>query len=108
LIGLSGNEGHQQSRANCREQETQQSARPREKETLGQELAYEPRSTGAERQAHRDLLLTRGRPSQQQIGHVEARDQQHERHDGHQNQERLGKLAPDLTEPLRSGIDAQP
>src|SRR5262249_60945925 len=43
-------------------------------------LAYEAIAGSAYRQADRDLPLPRGRPAQQQPGHIAARDEKHEPH----------------------------
>ncbi len=45
--------------------------------------------TGAERRAHRHLLLPRDRADQQQVGDVDARDQQHDARRAEQNPQRL-------------------
>ena len=56
---------------------------------LGQQLRDDAQRGGAERGAHRNLALARLRARQQQVGDVDARDQQHERH-GHAE----GRSAP--------------
>ena len=50
----------------------------------------------AERGAQRHLVLTRGRARQQQVRHVGARDEQHERHRAHERDERRPRVLDDV------------
>ena len=45
---------------------------------LGEELAQQPAARGSQGRADGDLLLPRLGPRQQQVGHVDAGDQQHQ------------------------------
>ena len=62
--------------------------RDRQEHALGQQLSGEAAAAGAERRPHRQFLLPRQRPRQQQVGDVGARDQQHESHRRAQHDER--------------------
>ena len=53
-------------------------AAEREQHALGQRLPGEAQAAGAERRAYRHLALARRRFGEQQVGHVDARDEQHE------------------------------
>ncbi len=60
---------------------SRQSARAadaREDEALGEQLAHEPRASGAERGADRELAVARGRPREQEVGDVGAGNEEHE------------------------------
>ena len=51
------------------------------------------RATGAERNADRNLPLTRGHTGQQQVGDISARDQQHRPNSSQQHPRREPRLA---------------
>jgi hypothetical protein len=51
----------------------------REQEALGQQLTYQPRAIPAERRAHRELRQPGHAPSEEQIGEVDAREQEQQR-----------------------------
>ena len=53
-------------------------AAEREQDALGQRLPGETQAAGAERRAYRHLALARRRFGEQQVRHVDARDEQHE------------------------------
>ena len=61
----------------------------REQQALDQQLPRDHPSRGAERQPDGELVLARGGLRHQQIGHVGARNQEHERDDGKEHEERL-------------------
>ena len=71
-------------------------AQEREHAALDHELTKQPRRPCAERRAHRDLLLTRLRPADQQVRDVGAGDQEHEDHRGHQRRHDRLELAEQL------------
>ena len=60
-----------------REHGSQRAADQREHQALGDELPEDAPAAGADRQAHRDLALSRGAADEQQAGDVRAHDQQH-------------------------------
>ena len=78
------------------EQQTCGTARGREQQALGEELADESSAPGAERRAHRELAMTRRRAREQQIRHVRARDEQHESHRDEQDEQRRPHVAGQL------------
>ena len=56
-----------------------------QQKTLRQHLADQPAATRAHRQPDRDLPMPPGGPRQQQVGHIGARDQQHQGGNRHQH-----------------------
>ena len=80
------------------------SAAAGEHEALGEHLADEPPAAAAERRAHRQLPLARGRAHEQQVRDVGARDQQHERHRPHQREDRGPHVGDEV---LVHRLDAQ-
>ena len=54
----------------------------REHDALGEQLADDAPTAGADRQPHADLALARGAAREQQVGDVGARDQQDDEHRG--------------------------
>src|SRR5215470_18294050 len=63
---------------------------------LGQALPDHPCAAGAERDARRELAVTRDRPGQHQARDVHAGDEQHQRHGAQQQPERRAHVADDL------------
>jgi hypothetical protein len=59
-----------------REKDSQKTAGQAEQETLAQELAHQPPSSGAERHAHSHLLPPFGCPGEQQIRQIRAGNQE--------------------------------
>src|SRR6516225_2942173 len=66
------------------EYEAEDSAKEAEQNALGEQLADQPHTPGTKRDADRNLLPANARAGKKQIGHVGTGDEQHERHDGHQ------------------------
>ena len=64
-----------------------QSAHDTQQDALGQELADEPGPARTQRRPDRQLPAPGQRPRQDQVGHVRAGDEQHERHGAHQHQQ---------------------
>ena len=80
--------GHiEQSHAPRRQAETQNAAQDREQHALDEQLPDDAPAAGAQGDTHRDFARSLGGTRQQQIGHVRARDQQHERDGAHQREE---------------------
>ena len=67
--------GGDQTRAPEREQDSQRGAQRGQQDALGQQLTNERGAAGAERHAHRHLLLPRRCAHEQQIGDIGAGDQ---------------------------------
>ncbi len=66
---------------------------------LGEQLADDPKPSGAKRGAYRDLSMADRGAGEQQIGDVRAGDQEHERHGAHHREDRrvahrLGSSSP--------------
>ena len=55
---------------------TSDAAKQEEQQTLGQKLTDEARSLRAQRQANRDLTTSRAGPGEQEIGDVDATDEE--------------------------------
>ena len=64
--------------APLRHEQPARAAAEREEHALGQRLSGETQAAGAERRAYRHLALARRRFGEQQVGHVDARDEEHE------------------------------
>ena len=68
-----------------RDHDAGQPAEPGQQHALRHELAGQPHRSRAQRDAHRGLALPRGRPGQQEVGHVEAAGEQDQAHRAEQN-----------------------
>ena len=80
-----------------RQEHAEHGARPGEHDALDQHLPDDAAAAAADRRPHRDLAPTLGRPDQQQVRDVGARDQQHEP-DGTKEGEQGGpRVAHDIT-----------
>ncbi len=80
-----------------RQEHAEHGARPGEHGALDQHLRDDAAAAAADRGPHRDLASTLGRPDQQQVRDVGARDQQHEP-DGAEEGEQSGpRVAHDIT-----------
>ena len=64
-----------------------------EHQAFGQHLAHQPAALGAQRGAQADLALARGAARQQQVGDVDAGDEQHQRDRADQREQRRPELA---------------
>ena len=78
------------------EDETSDPANRRQHDSFGQHLPHEPPLPGAERRPDRQLATPSGRPHQEQIRDVGARNQQHEQHAALQDQQRRAHVADQL------------
>ena len=74
----------------CHEQ-SESGARAAQYDTLGEQLADEPPSAGAEREPHGHFTASRAGPRQQQVRDVHRRNEQQQRDDRHQHPERGGE-----------------
>ncbi|HEY6214273.1 MAG TPA: hypothetical protein VIW45_18390 [Vicinamibacterales bacterium] len=83
-----GTERGEQGDAPVREQKSAGAAERREQEAFGQQLADDTIAAGAERRTNRNLAFASGTACEQQVCHVGARDQQHERHGAGEEQQR--------------------
>ena len=84
-VGPSRQSAEQELEPEVSQEYSHDTAQKAQQHTFGEKLADQPRAARAQRQADRQFLLARRRPRQQQVGHVRARDQQH---DSHHNGER--------------------
>ena len=75
--------GDQGFEAAIRDEQAERRAQQAEEHALRQQLAHQPRSTGAERRPDGHLPLPAGRPREQQVGDVGARNQEHQHHGAH-------------------------
>ncbi len=71
-------------------------ASPDKHQALGEHLPHETRTAAAERGANRQLALARRRTHEQQVRHVRARDQQHERHGTHEREDRRSYVGDEI------------
>jgi hypothetical protein len=78
--------GQRQERALTPESEehADRAAQRCEQHALGQQLPYQSPPSRADRQPHADLCAAQGCSRQQQVGHVRAGNQQHQRDDDEQ------------------------
>ena len=84
--GVGGGERPDEHAAeNLGEADAERGAARGQQAALRQELTDQRRARRAERQAHGDFVLARGRARQHQVGEVRARDQEHEA--GHREQQ---------------------
>jgi hypothetical protein len=78
------------------EQGADAGARRGERKALGEELLHQPAARSAETGAQRELRFARGRPRQEQVGDVAARDHQQHQHgareDVHHLLQRSGRI----------------
>ena len=72
---------------------TSDSAKQEEQQTLGQKLADEARSCASHSLANRDLTPSRTGPGKQEIGDVDATDQEDQSYRAEQQNERLANAA---------------
>ena len=86
------------------ERHPERAADEREHQALGDELAHDDTARRAQRRAHGQLAPARGAAGEQQVGHVRARDQQHEADGPQQQPERRLRLAGH--EVVAEGLDA--
>jgi hypothetical protein len=68
----------------------------REQDALGDELTHDPSAPCTERRPHGDLCLAPGRPDEQQVRDIGARDEEHERHGAEHRVECSPDIADDL------------
>jgi hypothetical protein len=62
-------------------------------QALGEQLAHQPRAAGAERRPDADFALPCGGAREQEIGDIDARDEQHQQHGADQHEQRRPNLA---------------
>ena len=83
----------QQVHAPGGEHQSRGAAKQRDDQALGEQLAQQPRTAGAERGANRQLAVARRRARQQQVRDIRARDEQDERDGAEQDEERPAHFA---------------
>ncbi len=69
------------------------SPQQRKQQALSQQLPHQPFACRSQRLTHRHLPRSRAGPCQQQIRHIHAADQQHQRHRAQQQDQRLPNVA---------------
>src|SRR5262249_49388953 len=99
-----GEHYQQHTRSSIRDHGSQNSTDSRQRQALREQLPDQPHPPRSERQPQADLPPPRRGASQQQVGHVEPRNQQNQSHHRHQHQQRLRELPPDLPESLFAGF----
>ena len=82
--------------AQRRDAQPRDAAGGREHQAFGQHLAHQAAALGAERGAQADLALARRAARQQQVGDVDAGDEQHQRDRADQREQRRAQLADQL------------
>ena len=90
---VAGHQQQQTANARCAEGEAEHASRAGQQHALGQQLTDHASATGADRASDRELALPARRSREQQVGHVAARDQQHERDRAEQHQQRRSHVA---------------
>src|SRR5205807_7001649 len=79
--------------------DSESAAEQRQRKAFGEQLTKQPGAARAHRRADGDFFLPRGRPGEQQIRDVRARDQQNERDRRQQDeQSRLQRRADERVE----------
>ena len=84
-VGWHPNRG-QQARRHVAESKAKRACNERQEDRLGQQLANQLAPRRAERETHGDLLLPGAGARQKQVRDIRARDQQHERREGQEDQ----------------------
>jgi hypothetical protein len=87
--GAGGDQADQRAAAPERQDDARRGAEKRQQQALDEQLARDRPARRAERETDGELALPRGGLREQQVGHVAARHQQHERDDAEQHVERL-------------------
>ncbi len=100
-----GHHGREQIGRPVCERQSSGTAGGGEERGLRQELTHDPAARGAQREPHRDLLLSRARANDQQARKIGARDEQNDAHRGNQNLKRRRKLPAELVQSLSAGIN---
>ena len=85
---VDGSIGAEGSHARPRDGEARHRAEEREQQTLGEQKSDEPRTAGADGDPHGHFAASRARASEQQVRHVDARDEQHQSDGAEQDEER--------------------
>ena len=88
-----GAEGDERAGSGPREAEADDGAGGGQQDALGEELADQAPASRAHGGAHADLALAGGGAGEQQVGDVDARDQEHEAHGGGEGQHRRANAA---------------
>ena len=90
---VAGHQQQQTANARCAKGEAEHASRAGQQHALGQQLTDNASATGADRGSDRELALPARRSREQQVGHVAARDQQHQRDRAEQHQQRRSHVA---------------
>ena len=76
------------------DEDGERAAEQRQHQRFGEDVLHEPRPAGAEREAHGQLALARGRAHQHHARDVQADDEQHHAGEAKQHRLRDRHLAP--------------
>ena len=71
-------EDHERTDANCCEEYAERTSEKPQHRALSETLAHQPAATRAECHAHGEFPFAGNGAGEQQAGHIDARDQQHE------------------------------
>jgi hypothetical protein len=85
------------------EEHPKRAARKRQQDTLGEQLPYQTSASCSKRQTYADFALPEARTRQQQVGHIDAGDEQHQRDHPHQEEQWPRKLYTQVVGASRSG-----
>ena len=86
----------QRAHGGRRETQARGTAHQAEDDAFGEQLVGDASATGAERRAHRQLLLTSFGAHQQQVRHIRAGDQQHHADRAHQHPQHRSDVADQI------------
>ncbi len=103
--GFGGENGANALKRPARHHEARGAAGQGQQAGFEQELPHELPAARADGEPHGDFGLPGGRAGEEQVGHVGARDEQHERGDAEQQRERRDGLRVDLALAVRTGRD---
>ena len=90
-----------------RDEQRRRAAEQREEETLGQQLAHDPRAVGADREAQRHLASPRDAAREQEVGHVDADDGEEQRDAEHERDEWIPERVAHTGEPARTRCERE-
>jgi hypothetical protein len=90
---LSGTKPQQETLSAEENGKASDSAQQKEQQNLGEQLTDETSSCGSQRLANRDLTTSHTGPGEQEIGDIDATDQQDQPHRAKQQNERLPNAA---------------
>jgi hypothetical protein len=102
-----GNQGHQTGARIGRQDHADCGARGCEHEAFDEPLPDDTGAAGADGEAQSHFTRPGGTAGEQKIGHIHARDQQHQRYQRHRHDERCAQVATQAARAGLSRFDAQ-